>query len=533
MSPEARAQLLALREAFLQELPARVAALRAAWGEPEEARVAALQFQAHRLAGAAGTFGLPDVSVAARELEDLLRSVGPGGLDPAQVASALAQVEALARGPRPGLDPAAPSQDLPKRPDPSGAFALLTGEPELARPLQAALAALGHSLPLQTADETLSADLHLHAPEVLIVAADLHRGPLPWGAAVASLPLPPVLLFASASDDSAARLRAVREGGEGFFRLPEDTQALADQLDALRLHRSEEAFRIVAVEDDPLVLKEHTLILESAGMAVAPATDAVSTLEACLSSAPDLILLDWHLESCTGPEIAAMLRQVTALVGVPIVFLSTERNLARQMSALHRGADNFLTKPIAPAHLVAALTAQARRGRVLRGFMSRDGLTGLLNHSALEQRLEEEVSRARRQKAPLSFVMMDLDHFKKVNDTHGHGMGDRVLKGLCRVLSRRLRRSDIVGRYGGEEFAAVLPGTPPDEALPVVEAVLADFRALVFGAGADAFSCSFSAGIAGFPAQRDPAALRAASDQALYRAKAEGRSRVVLAGGVE
>lgn len=533
MSPDARAQLQALREAFLQELPARLAALRAAWGEPEEARAAALRFQAHRLAGAAGTFGLPEVSVAARELEDLLKSAEPGGPDPAQVESALARVEARAREPLSKVEAAGAGEDLPKKAAPSGAFALISGEPDLARSLQAALAALGHNLATQTAEETLSADLHRHAPEVLIVAADLSKGPLPWGAVLASLPAPPALLFASAIDDSAARLRAVREGGEGFFRLPEDAQTLADHLDALRLHQSEEPFRVVVVEDDPLVLKEHTLILEAAGMAVSPATDAAATLEACLSSAPDLVLLDWHLESCTGPEIAAMLRQVNALVGVPIVFLSGERNLSRQMSALHRGADNFLTKPIAPSHLVAALTAQARRGRVLRGFMSRDGLTGLLNHSALEQRLEEEVSRARRQKAPLSFVMMDLDRFKKVNDTHGHGMGDRVLKGLCRVLSQRLRRSDIVGRYGGEEFAAVLPETPPEEAVRVMEGVLADFRELMFGAGPERFSCSFSAGIAGFPAERDPAALRAASDQALYRAKAQGRSRVVLAGGVE
>lgn len=526
MIPDAPDPWKLLREAFLQSLPSRLADLRGAWNAPEAERVEALRFQAHRLAGAAGTFGHMDISEAAKSLEDALRDGG----DSASVETALAHIERLAAQPRSPLPPPTISSAMPA---PARRFALISGEPGAALAVQRTLAELGHELPSSPGSGAALAGMDHPLPEVIVVAGELQLLSPSWGEAFASLPSPPILLFASGTDDSESRLLAVRAGGEGFFRIPEDAQALADRLDALRMQGSEEPFRVVLVEDDALVRQEHAFALEAAGMRVLPALDATSTLTACLSESPDLVLLDWYLDTCTGPEIAAMLRQVNGLVGVPIVFLSSERDLGRQMSALHRGGDNFLTKPISPIHLVAAVTAQARRGRVLRGLMTRDGLTGLLNHSALEQRLEEEVGLARRRKAPLSFVMMDLDHFKRVNDTHGHPMGDRVLKGLCRVLSRRLRRSDIVGRYGGEEFAVVFPDTRPEEAIRVMEGVLADFRTLVFGSGPSRFSCTFSAGVAGFPDQGDPGSLRSVADQALYRAKAQGRSRVVLGDGLE
>jgi diguanylate cyclase (GGDEF)-like protein len=218
------------------------------------------------------------------------------------------------------------------------------------------------------------------------------------------------------------------------------------------------------------------------------------------------------------------------LVGVPLVFLSAERNLDRQMSAMGRGGDDFLTKPIEPQHLVAAITARARRGRVLRSFMIRDSLTGLFNHSALKEQLDQALGMAQRRLAPLSFAILDIDHFKRVNDTHGHPMGDRVIMNLTRLMQLRLRRTDILGRLGGEEFGIILPDTPPAQARQVLEDLLEAFRQLQFPAGAEnGFHCTFSAGLAAYPGPGSADELVAAADAALYAAKHAGRARVQVA----
>lgn len=529
MTSDLQARLLDLRKAFLRELPDRLESLRKAWDRFSADGGEALGLEAHRLAGAAGTFGQPALSEGARRLEAQLQA--EGGADPAELERLLQALEQIALG----LSLATPAGDIPPPPDapvptPGGAFAALTGDPGTMARVQEALAALGHTLPCLEPAQVLSAAFQHRPPEVLIVACDLLTSGIRWGSALGGLALPPALLFVSEGDGSAERLKAVREGGEGFFTLPDDLPALADRLDSLRLQHSETPFHVVVLEDDLLVLEEHAALLRGAGLRVSAASDAAATLEACRSGGVDLILLDWHLGDCTGPEVAAMLRQVGTLAGVPIVFLSSERSLARQMSALHRGADSFLTKPIPPAHLIGAVLAQARRGRVLRGYMSRDGLTGLLNHSAIEQRVEEELALARRAGHPLSLAMLDLDHFKRVNDTYGHAMGDRVLKGFCQILSRRLRRSDVLGRYGGEEFVALLPGTAPEEARGLMERILQEFRDLRFPSPEGSFTCAFSGGIAGFPGQDSAAALRDAADAALYEAKGAGRARIVVAG---
>jgi diguanylate cyclase (GGDEF)-like protein len=115
----------------------------------------------------------------------------------------------------------------------------------------------------------------------------------------------------------------------------------------------------------------------------------------------------------------------------------------------------FLTKPVAPEELVVTVINRARRYRKLRSYIINDSLTGLLNHSHLYAQLEYEVLRAKRDQRALSLVMLDLDHFKAINDTYGHPAGDEVLVNLARFLKERLRRSDLISRYGGEEFAIV------------------------------------------------------------------------------
>jgi diguanylate cyclase (GGDEF)-like protein len=236
-----------------------------------------------------------------------------------------------------------------------------------------------------------------------------------------------------------------------------------------------------------------------------------------------------HMPGCTGLELAAIIRQQPAYVSIPIVFLSTEANRDRQLAAMHLGGDDFLTKPIKPDHLISAVTSRVQRARTLRSFMIRDSLTGLLNHTNTREHLDIEVARAQRQHGLLTLALLDIDHFKAVNDTYGHPTGDRVIKSLARLLQQRLRKTDIIGRYGGEEFAVILPHTDGLTAVKLLDEIRATFAHVRHQVDDCAFSVTFSCGIACFPDYADATQLTHAADQTLYDAKRSGRNQVLLA----
>ncbi|NTW98264.1 MAG: diguanylate cyclase, partial [Oscillochloris sp.] len=179
--------------------------------------------------------------------------------------------------------------------------------------------------------------------------------------------------------------------------------------------------------------------------------------------------------------------------------------------------------------LVAAVTSRIRRARVMRSQMLRDSLTGLFNHSVTEDLLAREISRARRNQSPLSMVLIDLDHFKQVNDRYGHAAGDRVLKSLSRMLQQRLRISDLIGRYGGEEFVVLMPDTEGQSALRVIDSIRERFAQVRHRSGTAEFSVTFSGGVASFQTAGDAATLSESTDIALYQAKHHGRNQLVLA----
>lgn len=193
-----------------------------------------------------------------------------------------------------------------------------------------------------------------------------------------------------------------------------------------------------------------------------------------------------------------------------------------------RGAEEFLTKPISDIHLVAAVRARAVRSRQLSDLMSKDSLTGLLKHARIKETIAIELARAQRSDKPLAVAMIDIDHFKSVNDTYGHAVGDRVLKVLAHLLKQRLRKADGIGRYGGEEFVAILPECDQDTAQRILDDIRVRFAALRFQHEAQEFAVTLSAGIActtTLPAANGDELLIAA-DGALYVAKHGGRNQV-------
>jgi len=236
--------------------------------------------------------------------------------------------------------------------------------------------------------------------------------------------------------------------------------------------------------------------------------------------------MDLYMPICSGMEAARVIRQDPNFLSTPIVFLSTESVLATQQGAMQTGADDFLQKPIADADLVLAVKLRAERFRELSALIRQDSLTGLLNHVAFKLRLEAEIDRAQRGAPPPAFAILDIDQFKQVNDRHGHPAGDRVLQSLAQLLQWRLRKSDVAGRYGGEEFALTLPTTSLTAAISIVDELREHFARLRFISPQGEFSCTFSAGVSDCPAERSMAEVIRAADEALYRAKRSGRNRV-------
>lgn len=337
------------------------------------------------------------------------------------------------------------------------------------------------------------------------------------------------LLLVLGEDNLAARLTAAKAGAVAYFPRPVNTAALVDKLDSLLSGALAEPFRILIVDDDLTLSRVYELVLREKGWVTCVVNDPFKILEPLAEFNPDLVLMDLYMPGVSGPEMAAVIRQYEKFVSIPIVFLSMEEDLAKQLSAVSRGADDFLSKAMRPDLLVAALESRVQRYRVLRGHLTRDGLTGLLNHSNLKLRLENEVLRCRRQSARLAFAMIDLDLFKRVNDTHGHLVGDKVLRSLAKLLKQRLRASDIVGRYGGEEFAVVLLDTvDADNAAKLMDTIREAFSEVVHSNDED-FRVTLSCGLATFPEFPDATSLTDAADKALYEAKRSGRNRVVLA----
>ena len=215
-------------------------------------------------------------------------------------------------------------------------------------------------------------------------------------------------------------------------------------------------------------------------------------------------------------------------LGVPIIYLSSETDSERQLEVLIKAGDDFLTKPISDNALIVAIFARAQRARQLSEVMTKDSLTGLLQHAHIKERLANELVRSMRQQQQVSVVMLDIDHFKRVNDEHGHAAGDNVIRALANLLRQRLRRIDSLGRYGGEEFLVVLPDCPAEQARRILDEIRQRFAEIQFSAQPHDLSCTFSCGIAQLAPQLDSKQLSQQADLALYVAKHGGRNQVAI-----
>jgi diguanylate cyclase (GGDEF)-like protein len=297
--------------------------------------------------------------------------------------------------------------------------------------------------------------------------------------------------------------------------------------------------RVVIADDSRVVRSVLARELTAAGWEVAEAADGAEALELCMEQSPDIVLLDIEMPRMNGFQALAALRRQPALAEIPVIFLTGRDSSADVAEGLRRGAHDYLRKPFETLELVARLRVAKRmkelqdelraRNEELERLATTDVLTGLHNRRSVADQLEAAVSASGRHGTELSVLLLDVDHFKQVNDVHGHAIGDTVLRELAERLLARLRREDVCGRWGGEELLLVLPNTGAADAARLAE----DVRALVAGApfAAGAVQASASIGVATWSSESADGLVQRA-DAALYEAKAAGRDIVRQAGAL-
>jgi two-component system, cell cycle response regulator len=255
----------------------------------------------------------------------------------------------------------------------------------------------------------------------------------------------------------------------------------------------------------------------------------------------DLVVCDLNMPRCDGLKFLRLKATDPALDSVPVIVLTGAEDRARKVQALSSGASDYVVKPFDPSELAARIRVHLKvrklqaklvgANRELVRLVNLDPLTDVFNRRQLMLRLDEEFLRSRRYDRPFSFVLLDIDHFKRVNDTYGHQAGDAAMVEVAAVLKATLRCHDSVARYGGEEFAVILPETPAENGVIAAERIRAAVEARTIAHEEQSIRVTASLGVAAFPHTLvdKPSDLISLADAALYDAKRCGRNRVVAA----
>ena len=294
--------------------------------------------------------------------------------------------------------------------------------------------------------------------------------------------------------------------------------------------REQEMHRVLIVEDSATAIAHIRRSLSQHGIDSRAINDPRILLEAAADYRPDAILMDMYMPFCTGVEVTSALRQIPEYQSLPVIYLSSETDIVQQVEALRLGGDQFLTKPVNPIILASVVKTKIERYREMLYSGQHDSLTGLFNHSTSKGQIERMLQTAL-PNGSLIVAMIDIDRFKMVNDTFGHPVGDQVIRSLAWLLRGRLRNTDLIGRYGGEEFILALPDADLLRVISLLDQIREDFAALPHAHAQGTLRVTFSCGIAALPQYPTTSALIAAADEALLEAKRNGRNRLVLAEG--
>ncbi len=293
----------------------------------------------------------------------------------------------------------------------------------------------------------------------------------------------------------------------------------------------------ILIADDSLLIRAIVRAgLEEEGYQVAEADDGLVAFAECRRLRPDVVLLDIEMPGLDGYQVLAKLKADAELRNTPVVFLTSRTDTSDIVAGLKGGAHDYLKKPFEPAELLARVGSAVHVKRLQDQLWDRnveldrmsrtDGLTGLFNRWHLEDELARQPRTANRHNDDLAIILFDIDHFKRVNDTYGHPAGDLVLCEFARRLTESMRAGDIVGRWGGEEFLALLPRTDLAGAMAVADRIRTATAATPITVAGQEIWVTVSGGCV-VGGGTDPTRLIEIADTRLYEAKTGGRNRIV------
>lgn len=545
-APSLHEKLNLLRQRFIEQLPSRLEKTVEQWQSSHAPNAADSRLESelhrffHNLKGTGRSLGFERIALLAEQTEEALTATPPSTdldgliaklLDQMKEETMYLQTQQGQQASMAGLNSVEfthqPAQMRSKR---QRLIYLCDDEPEHVSPLMHHLRCFGHEVVHFANTDTFFNAVLTRRPDAVIMDVQFPHGQTAGTETLASLnkltgrQLPSIVL--SGHSDFHSRLSAVRAGCNGYFIKPVKPLDLMLAIDDLTSPIDDEPLRVLIVDDEREAAEYHALLLEEAGMIVKQIHHPNQALSALERFNPDLMLVDVYMPVCSGEELANIIRQQPEHVGLPIIYLSSETDSQKQISAMAAGVEAFITKPVVPDELVSAVRLRAERLRLLRSLMTQDSMTGLYNHSTTTDLINKALAQAHRNGSQHAMAMIDIDHFKEVNDTYGHLAGDQVIITLARLLKTRLRLSDTIGRYGGEEFVVLFKDVSVEQAVKLIDDLRNDFGLVDFHAGEVSFRCTFSAGVSGFPTYPTTHALRLAADQALYLAKHQGRNQV-------
>jgi len=332
----------------------------------------------------------------------------------------------------------------------------------------------------------------------------------------------------------------------GFFMQPERNTDGTGKDDAGDETGNGRAPVILVADDEPVNLALIKRRLEWEDYLIHTAENGGQAVEVAKRVRPDLVILDVMMPVLDGLQACRLLKEDPATRDIPVIFLSALDDTDTKVNGLSLGADDYISKPFRVEELLARVAVAIRlkrerdilresaeelrrRAEAASEMSMTDALTGLLNRYGLQRALQRELAESRRYARPLSCLLLDIDFFKAVNDTYGHGAGDAALVQTARALTDAVRGSDVVCRYGGEEFLVLAPETNLEGAIALAEKIRLAVSARMFGSEAHTFPLTLSVGAAQLRSDESGNDMIARADDALYEAKQAGRNRVEAA----
>ena len=538
-----------LKGEYKIQLPQKIGAIASDWQslvvkwEPEN--IIKLHRNVHSLIGTSGTFGFGDISKTARKLEELFKDLlgqkdENFSIDAQLIQSANKIIATLAELTNATITNLIRTEDYSElqkqlsQPLTSGTVAqdilIYYFDTEAAAPelLVQNLMSYGFkSQHFRTMDLLLDAINH-KKPSLIIIDLMMPETDLEGIFELAHnfVQIGIKIFIFSGKDDFLSRLHSVRAGIHSYVTKPADIPSLVGLIrNHLNLNINKPN-HILVVDDQISVAEFYSTILEQAGMKVTIETNPCEVLAAMQAHTPDLLLLDLNMPIVNGDELAAVIRQQEQYQSIPILFLSANAHPDKKTDLLEIGSDDLLSKGMAPEELVRHVKSRVDRAKILTAMMYQDSLTGLLNHAQIQLAAERVFLQAKRKNSSFTIIMIDIDKFKLVNDTYGHLNGDRVIKALAQLLQQRLRVTDYIGRFGGEEFLIILPDINISDTENIINSLRKSFSLIDFKDKGISFNVTFSAGVATNKDMNTFIEQIKMADVALYKAKKLGRNRV-------